>query len=98
HHKLYCNWAHVSQSEQIEKLLPYIKHLHISDAAGIDGEGLQVGDGNVNFHKFFQQIDGKFTGTMVPEIWRGHQNNGAGFVESIERLSRAYEESQAIAS
>jgi N-acetylneuraminate synthase len=94
HHKLYCNWAHKDQAEQIEMLLPHISHLHISDAAGIDGEGLQIGDGNVDFHKFFQQIDGKFCDTMVPEIWRGHQNGGAGFVESIERLSRIYEETQ----
>jgi sialic acid synthase SpsE/sugar phosphate isomerase/epimerase len=90
HHKLYCNWAHVSQADQVEKLLPYISHLHMSDAAGIDGEGLQVGEGNVDFITFFKQIKG-FEGTMVPEIWRGHQNGGAGFVLAIERMAEAYD-------
>ena len=96
HHKLYCNWAKVSQSEQIERILPHVSHLHISDAAGIDGEGLQIGDGNVDFVKFFQQIDGKFCDTMVPEIWRGHQNGGGGFIVAIEKLTKIYNQVESL--
>lgn len=95
HHKLYCNWAHVSQIDQFETLIPHVAHLHISDAAGIDGEGLQIGDGNVDFQTFFRQIEGRFNGTMVPEIWRGHQNGGAAFVTAIARLSRECEAAKA---
>jgi N-acetylneuraminate synthase len=94
HAKLYCNWAHVDFYEQIRVILPHIRHLHLSDAAGLDGEGLQIGEGTIDWVHFFQTIgagqpDG-YRGTMIPEIWRGHQRNSEGFVIAIRRLSEAY--------
>jgi sugar phosphate isomerase/epimerase len=94
HHKLYCNWAHVDFYEQVGILLPYIGHLHLSDGAGLDGEGLQVGEGTIDWVRFFRVIkagqpDG-YHGTMIPEIWRGHQRGGEGFLIAIKRLSDAY--------
>lgn len=89
HHKLYCNWADVDFYEQVEIILPYISHLHLSDASGIDGEGLQVGEGAIDWVKFFQ-VAKDYHGTMIPEIWRGHQRGGEGFIIAINRLSDAY--------
>ena len=93
HHKLYCNWAHVDFYEQIGLLLPYIHHLHLSDGAGLDGEGLQIGEGTIDWVRFFEVI-GDYRGTMIPEIWRGHQRQGEGFLIAIQRLSEAYFEAQ----
>jgi N-acetylneuraminate synthase len=94
HHKLYCNWAHVDFYEQVRLLLPYIGHLHLSDGAGLDGEGLQIGEGAIDWVHFFQVLSaGKpesYRGTMIPEIWRGHQRGGEGFIIAIGRLSEAY--------
>jgi sialic acid synthase SpsE/sugar phosphate isomerase/epimerase len=89
HHKLYCNWAHVDFYQQLEVLLPYIRHLHLSDAAGLDGEGLQIGEGAIDWVRFFSVL-GEYHGTMIPEIWRGHQRQGEGFLIAIQRLSEAY--------
>jgi sialic acid synthase SpsE/sugar phosphate isomerase/epimerase len=89
HSKLYCNWAHVDFYEQVQVLLPYIRHLHLSDGAGLDGEGLQIGEGTIDWVHFFKVIGG-YRGTMIPEIWRGHQRNGEGFLIAIQRLSEAY--------
>ena len=89
HHKLYCNWAGVDFYEQLSLLLPYIHHLHLSDGAGLDGEGLQIGEGTIDWVQFFKVI-GKYHGTMIPEIWRGHQRQGEGFLIAIQRLSEAY--------
>ena len=89
HHKLYCNWAGVDFYQQLRLLLPYIHHLHLSDAAGLDGEGLQIGEGTIDWVQFFKII-GKYHGTMIPEIWRGHQRQGEGFLIAIQRLSEAY--------
>ena len=89
HHKLYCNWAQVNFYQQVEVLLPYISHLHLSDAAGLDGEGLQIGEGTIDWEKFFSIAHG-YQGTMIPEIWRGHQRGGEGFIIAINRLSDAY--------
>ena len=89
HAKLYCNWAHVDFYEQVQTLLPYIRHLHLSDGAGLDGEGLQIGEGTIDWVHFFKII-GEYHGTMIPEIWRGHQRRGEGFLIAIQRLSEAY--------
>lgn len=98
HAKLYCNWAHVDFYEQVKVLLPYIRHLHLSDGAGLDGEGLQIGEGTIDWVRFFEVIgagrpDG-YQGTMIPEIWRGHQRGNEGFVIAIRRLSEAYFEAE----
>ena len=95
HSKLYCNWAHVDFYEQVQALLPYIHHLHLSDGAGLDGEGLQIGEGTIDWVHFFKVIGG-YHGTMIPEIWRGHQRNGEGFLIAIQRLSAAYFKSRDI--
>lgn len=89
HHKLYCNWANVDFYEQVRVLLPYIHHLHLSDGAGLDGEGLQIGEGSIDWVHFFRVI-GEYHGTMISEIWRGHQRQGEGFLIAIQRLSDAY--------
>jgi len=94
HSKLYCNWAHLDFYGQVKVLLPYIRHLHLADGAGLDGEGLQIGEGTIDWVKFFQVIgagkpDG-YQGTMIPEIWRGHQREGEGFRIAIHRLTEAY--------
>lgn len=93
HHKLYCNWAHVDFYEQVRLLLPYIRHLHLADGAGLDGEGLQIGEGTIDWVHFFKVI-GDYRGTMIPEIWRGHQRKGEGFLIAIQRLSEAYFKAQ----
>ncbi len=89
HLKLYCNWSHTDFYEQSKILLPLAGHLHLADGSGLDGEGLQIGEGNIDWVHFFR-IAKDYHGTMIPEIWRGHQNGGAGFMLAIQRLSVAY--------
>jgi sialic acid synthase SpsE/sugar phosphate isomerase/epimerase len=98
HAKLYCTWAHKNFYEQVEVLMPYIRHLHLADGSGLDGEGLQIGEGTIDWVHFFKVIgagrsDG-YHGTMIPEIWRGHQRGGEGFLIAIQRLSEAYHKAQ----
>lgn len=89
HSKLYCNWARVDFYRQLKLMLPYIRHLHLSDGAGLDGEGLQIGEGSIDWVHFFRVL-GEYHGTMIPEIWRGHQRQAEGFLIAIQRLSQAY--------
>ena len=89
HAKLYCNWAKVDFYEQVKVLMPLIGHLHLSDGSGLDGEGLQVGEGAIDWVQFFK-VSRDYRGSMIPEIWRGHQRHGEGFLIAIQRLSEAY--------
>lgn len=86
HAQLFCTYVGQSLSEYVKSCLPYVRHVHMGDASGIDGEGLQIGDGDVNWKEvltILKDIDY----TWVPEIWSGHLNNGDGFFNAIQKLA-----------
>lgn len=87
HSKLACNHHGWSFEEFLNKLAPYVAHLHIADAEGVDGEGVQLGDGGVDFYNLFEVIYTKMNSvTFIPEIWQGHKNNGEGFWSALDKL------------
>ncbi len=87
HSKLACNQHHWSFSDFIETVGPYTAHLHIADASGVDGEGLQVGEGDTDFPALGRDLFRVATRTsFIPEIWQGHKNGGAGFWRALELL------------
>jgi N-acetylneuraminate synthase len=90
HAKLWCNYADESLKEHMEELKPYIEYLHIADAAGVDGEGLQIGKGEIAWKKIAPLIK-ELQVPMTTEIWRGHENQGKGFKEAAKKLERMME-------
>jgi CBS domain-containing protein len=60
--------------------------LHVSDGAGTSGEGLQVGDGSINFVALLPSLL-ESGPTVIPEIWMGHHENGQAFRLALERLT-----------
>jgi sialic acid synthase SpsE len=62
---------------------PFVRHIHLSDATGIDGEGLQLGHGDSENQTFFP-LAIQSTPVKVLEIWQGHLNNYAGFKSGIK--------------
>jgi len=87
HSQLACNYYHWSLNEFVEKVGSYIAHLHIADARDSDGEGLQIGEGNIVFSAFARQLDDVAkTASFIPEIWQGHKNDGEGFWVALEKL------------
>lgn len=87
HSHLACNkfdWDHI---EYTRKLAPYTNHYHISDGTGVDGEGIQIGEGNVDFENIYPIINELSPkASFIPEVWQGHKNNGEGFWVSLERM------------
>jgi sialic acid synthase SpsE/sugar phosphate isomerase/epimerase len=87
HSKLACNHYRWSFSEFLKVVGPYTSHLHIADASGVDGEGLQIGEGDIDFPALGNGLQEFAPGaTFLPEIWQGHKNGGAGFWLALERL------------
>jgi len=87
HSKLACNHRGSSFAEFVEQLGPYVHHLHLVDAEGSDGEGLQVGDGDIDWPVLASQLDRLAPGVgFIPEIWQGHKNEGEGFWIALDRL------------
>ncbi len=85
HAALSCNVYQQSLEEMLATLKPYIRHLHVADAAGIGEEGLQIGDGIIDFKRLLATMQG-YEFTMVPEIWQGHLHGGRGFLQAMEHL------------
>ncbi|UFN46570.1 N-acetylneuraminate synthase family protein [Nocardioides okcheonensis] len=89
HSKLSANYLGMSFGEATDLLAPHTEHLHLVDATGVDGEGVQVGDGEIDWAVLAQQLDAMAPGvSFIPEIWQGHVNDGEGFWIALERLEQ----------
>lgn len=87
HSKLAANFTRRAFSEYVEQLAPLTEHLHIVDAEGLDGEGPQIGDGEIDWPATALQLEHLAPGVpFIPEIWQGHVNNGEGFWTALDRL------------
>ena len=87
HTRLTCNHFGTDFYEFAEKIAPFSAHLHLGDAKGLNGEGLQVGEGEIDFVRLGAILQkGCPTATFIPEIWQGHKNGGEGFWIALERL------------
>ncbi|WJY20966.1 N-acetylneuraminate synthase family protein [Fontisubflavum oceani] len=74
--------------EACEMLAPLSPHMHIVDAYGLDGEGVAIGEGDVNFARLADILRRQSPNAMfIPEIWQGHKNNGEGFWEALKFLN-----------
>ncbi len=87
HAALYCNAKEKDLREYIRTIFPYIRHIHLADGYGLDGEGVQIGEGDIDFDRIMP-LFGDYQGTWVPEIWRGHLNEGRGFIEALIALKK----------
>ena len=89
HTMLAANFLKMPLSEAVELLAPRSNHLHLVDGVGVDGEGVQVGEGDVDWAALGKQLrELNPTASFIPEIWQGHVNNGEGFFTALDRLEK----------
>ncbi|MEK7151134.1 MAG: N-acetylneuraminate synthase family protein [Patescibacteria group bacterium] len=85
HAALYCNLYGKNLEEYTKKILPVVKYIHISDGAKFNGEGLQIGDGSIDFKRILAHLV-KSDLWFLPEIWQGHKFGGESFIKAIKNL------------
>ena len=85
HSQLYCNKTNKSLIEELSKIENYVDHFHLSDAEGNDGEGLQFGEGTMEFEKIIPILNKYENKSFAIEVWKGHENGGKGFREFLEK-------------
>ena len=89
HSKLMCNHFDVDFYNFAKQIAPITGHLHLGDASGVNGEGLQVGDGDIDFGRLAVILAEQCpNASFIPEIWQGHKNGGEGFWIALERLEK----------
>jgi len=87
HAKLYCNASGCDFNSYIRELKPYIRHIHVSDARGTAEEGLQIGEGEIDFAGILPILR-NLDVIAIPEILNGHLNAGEGFRIAADRLKK----------
>lgn len=91
HSKLASNFEKSSFSAFVKKVAPYVSHLHIADAKGVDDEGLQVGEGEIDFEIMSNVLKSESpNASMIPEVWQGHENHGEGFWLALDKLEQYF--------
>lgn len=87
HSRLMSNHFGVDFYEFAEKIAPITGHLHLGDALGVNGEGLQIGEGDIDFKRLADILDKHCPeASFIPEIWQGHKNDGEGFWIALDHL------------
>jgi sugar phosphate isomerase/epimerase len=86
HAALECARSGASLADFGRRIAPYVRHLHVSDGAGVSGEGLQIGEGDINFVDLLPVLLERQP-TLIPEIWMGHHNEGRGFRLALDHLT-----------
>ena len=91
HSKLTCNHFGLDFYKFAELLAPYTGHIHFGDALGVNGEGLQIGEGDIDFLRLSKILNSVCpNASFIPEIWQGHKNGGEGFWLGLERLEKMF--------
>jgi sialic acid synthase SpsE/sugar phosphate isomerase/epimerase len=89
HSQLASNYYGLSFKDFLNTIGKYAAHIHIVDAEGVDGEGLQIGDGVIDFGMVGETLDlVSAQASFIPEVWQGHKNNGEGFWVALDRLEK----------
>ena len=89
HSFLSSNHLNFNFYEFIENVAPFTAHIHLGDAKGLNGEGLQINQGEIDFKKLLKILDNKCPdASFIPEIWQGHKNNGEGFWIALDELEK----------
>ena len=89
HSMMACTYYGWNLIKFIEQIAPYVVHIHLSDAKGVDGEGVEIGKGDVDFIALASVLNKSTPNiSFIPEIWQGHKNDGEGFWHALNYLEK----------
>lgn len=86
HLSMFCAYSGFDFSTALNLLLPITAHIHFSDAKGLNGEGVEIGTGDIDFGQLLHFITSDQS--FIVETWQGHKNNGSGFIRDLAYLKR----------
>lgn len=88
HFILSCNFIKANPEYSLKKYKSLFEHYHISDASGVDGEGLEIGNGDLLKYKRILVSIMNNNKIKVLESWQGHLNRGLIFKKEIYKLEK----------
>ncbi|MDB0054823.1 N-acetylneuraminate synthase family protein [Schleiferiaceae bacterium] len=90
HSMMTCNYLKIDfMKEYYQKIKKHVNYMHIVDAKDVDGEGVQIGSGDVPFEELCNSLNKDLPNVaFVPEVWQGHKDSGSGFWNALKFLER----------
>lgn len=85
HSAMMCNFDNTALSEFLQRIGPYSCHAHIADTVGVSGEGMPIGEGEINFEEISKFLP-SCVETFIIEVWQGHENSGELFKKGLSKL------------
>lgn len=87
HTQLAATFLGIDMQEAVQILAPISAHVHLADAKGVDGEGAQLGTGDLDIPKTCALLNQLCpNASFIPEIWQGHVNDGEEFWVALDLL------------
>lgn len=83
------NFFGFDANEIFELIQENISHVHLSDAYGLDGEGMQISERSDNLKIIRKCLD--FDVMKVIEVWQGHLDEFSGFKRAIKEIVKVIE-------
>jgi N-acetylneuraminate synthase len=81
-----CNYYSYSLVKAIDLLMPFAKHLHLSLADGVDGEGIDFRGVTPSLQNVISNMLDQQDCMKVIEVWQGHLDGFQGFRSALEDL------------
>ena len=88
HYQLYCNKVRISIIDELKQVEEFTDHYHISDADGVEEEGLQFGEGSMDCKKIIPILNKYTYKSFAIKVWRGHDNKGKGFKQFLDAVKK----------
>ena len=88
HSMMTCNYLKVDfMNDYYPKIKKHVNYMHVVDAKDVDGEGVQIGSGDVPFEELCNALNEDLPNVaFVPEVWQGHKDSGKGFWDALKYL------------
>ena len=91
-----CNYYKWKLTDFTTAVGQHTAHMHVVDALGVDGEGVQIGGGDVDFNELARDLaEHAPNAQFIPEVWQGHKNQGEGFWFALNFLESFFSEPRA---
>ena len=82
-----CSHLNISFYDTIDQVSNHFNYLHIADAIYPGEEGINIGEGDMDFSRLKNYLNNK-NYFWIPEIWNGHLDNFTGFKTALKKLSQ----------
>jgi N-acetylneuraminate synthase len=84
----WMSMAHLNKNfyDELIKYKKYYSYFHLADAIYPGEEGVQIGNGEINFKKIKDIFMNK-NSYYIPEVWNGHLNDFQGFIVALNKIN-----------